>query len=427
MAGTARRAVFTGLGVISPIGSDPASYWASLIAGKSGIRPISYAEGSDLPCKLAADIPDFVPKKFISNREHLKAFNKVMARTVQLGTCVSNAAFNDSGLKLGAFDPERAGVEYGAGMIASELDDLGKASQVALETPTGPTSLATWGEKGLKEVPPLWMLKYLPNMPSCHTSINLDLRGPSNTITGSDAASLLALSEAYHILMRDGANFFIVGGTESKLNPLSLTRHNLFQELVTNATSPETAIKPFDRDRTGTVLGEAAAAVILEDLEYAQKRGATIHAELVGFASGLDRHLNGDGLARVIQRALAQAKITPNDVDHVNCQGHGYKKADRWEAVGINRVFGRETPVWSLKPNIGATGAASNLIELLGSLLALKHGQLPPTLNHVNPDPDCPIHVHANGLRPVTKPYFVKIGFTDLGQCAVAVVKKWEG
>ena len=426
MAGTARRAVFTGVGVITAVGSDPAAFWDSLRAGRTGIRRISSVDPAELLSQIAGETPDFVPKKIISNRDHLKGF-KVMARTVQMGLCSAHLAFQNSGLVIGKFDPERAGVEFGAGMIASELDDIGKAAQISLASPTGPVSLSTWGQRGIKEIPPLWMLKYLPNMPSCHTSITLDLRGPSNTITGSDAASLLALSEAYHILLRDGADIFLAGGAESKMNPLSLTRHNLFQELSRQNHAPETAVKPFDRDRDGSALGEAAGCVVLEDLDHAKARGARIDAELAGFACGLCREHDGKGIARVIRRALDQAGITPDDVDHINSQGHGTRRGDRWEARGIAEVFGTKTPVWSLKPNVGAAGAASSIVELVGSILALKHGELPPTLNHVNPDPECPVFVHAKGVRPVTKPYAIKIGFTDAGQTAVAVLRKWEG
>lgn len=426
MAGLARRAVFTGVGVITPVGSDPAAYWAALCDGRSGVRQLTFADPAQLRCQIGAEVTDFAPKKILASKDHQRGL-KVMARTVQMGLCAAHLAFKDAGLEVGKIDPERAGVEFGAGMIATELDDLGKAAQVSLTGPAGPVNVGTWGGKGMKEVPPLWMLKYLPNMPSCHTSITLDLRGPSNTITESDAASLLALSEAYHIIQRDAADLFVVGGAESKMNPLSQTRHNLFQELTRSAGDPAAAVKPFDRDRDGSVLGEAAACVILEDLSHAQARGARIDGELVGFASGLDRGKDGKGMAVVIRRALKQAGVAPADVDHVNAQGHGTKAGDRWEAAAINEVFGRDTPVWAIKANIGASGAASGLVELVGSLLALKHGQLPPTLNYATPDPECPVHVHAKGLRPVTKPYAVKLCFTDSGQVAVAVVRKWEG
>src|SRR5205807_1346257 len=265
------------------------------------------------------ELPEFQPKKVITNKEYQKAF-RMMARTVQMGLVSSTVAFRDAGLEVGKIDPARAGVEFGAGMVASELDDLGRASRVSLTGPDGPVGLGIWGETGLKEVPPLWMLKYLPNMPACHASITLDLQGPSNTHTQSDAASLLALGEAFRILQRDVADVMVVGGTESKMNPLSQTRHNLFQQLSKRTDDPTRAMPD---------------------------------------------------------------------------------------------VFGPKTPVWALKGNMGSSGAAAGAVELIGSVLALHRGELPPTLNCEHPDPECPIHVHADGVRPVARPYAVKLNFTD--------------
>lgn len=426
MAGAARRTVFTGMGVLSAIGADPNTLFDSLVQRQCGIRRIVSSDPTALPCQLAAELPDFKPKNFITNRDHLKSF-KVMARTVQMGFIASHLAFQHAKAEVGKIDPTRAGVEYGAGMIASELDDLGRAARLSLPETGGPVSYKLWGEKGIREVPPLWMLKYLPNMPSCHVSITLDLRGPSNTITQTDAASLLALGEAFRIIQRDVADFFVVGGTESKLNPLSLARHNLFQQLSRRNDDPAHAVRPFDRDRDGCVLGEAAGSVILEEFTHAQQRGATIYGELMSVTTGFDRARDGAVLAHVIRKALQYAGATPEQVDHVNAQGLATAVADPWEARAIHEVFGPKVPVWAMKPNIGNSGAASSVTELIGSIVALQRGQLPPTLNHDHPDSACPIHVHTDGLRPVTKPYAVKLAFTDLGQVGVAVIKKWEG
>ncbi|HVK11219.1 MAG TPA: beta-ketoacyl-[acyl-carrier-protein] synthase family protein [Gemmataceae bacterium] len=425
MAGTARRVVFTGLGVLSPIGSDPAAFWGALCDRTSGIRRLKFADPAGLGCQIGGELPEFKPLKTITNKEHGKAL-KVMARTVQMGLVAATVAFRNAGLEVGTIDPDRAGVEFGAGMIASELDDLGRASRESMLGPDGPTNLAPWGEKGLKEIPPLWMLKYLPNMPSCHASITLDLRGPSNTITQSDAASLMALGEAYRIIQRDAADLFVVGGCESKMNPLSQARHNLFQQLSKRNDDPEKAHRPFDRDRDGSVLGEAAGAFVVEELGHAQKRGAKVLAELAGFATGFDRAKNGLVMAQVIRKALKQAGIRADDVDHVNAQGLAVDWSDRWEAKAINEVFGPNTPVWSLKGNIGSSGAAAGAVELAGTVLALTHGQLPPTLNCDHPDPECAIHVHRDGVRPVAKAYAVKLNFTDMGQVGAAVVRRWD-
>jgi 3-oxoacyl-[acyl-carrier-protein] synthase II len=420
-----RRTVITGLGILSPVGNDPDAFFIALKDRKSGVRRLTFCDPSSLPCQIGGELPEFQPKKVVTNKEHQKAF-RMMARTVQMGLVAATAAFRDAKIEVGKIDPERAGVEFGAGMVASELDDLGRASRVSLSAPDGPTSLAVWGEIGHKEIPPLWMLKYLPNMPSCHASITLDLRGPSNTHTQSDAASTLALAEAFRILQRDVADVMVVGGTESKMNPLSQTRHSLFQQLSKRNDEPTRAHRPFDRDRDGSVLGEAAAAVVLEDVEHARKRGARIYAEVVTVASGFDRPRNGAVMAKVIRSALERSGAKPEDVDHVNAQGLATERSDRWEARAIHDVFGPDTPVWAIKGNMGSSGAAAGAVELVGSALALHRGELPPTLNCEHPDPECPIHVHADGVRPIAKPFAVSLNYTDKGQIGVAVLRRWQ-
>ncbi len=426
MAAVARRAVFTGHGALTPVGLDSNTFFTALCERKSGIRRLTYADTSALHCQVGGELPEFKPNNFTTNKEHRKSFNK-MARTVQMGFVVSHLAFNDAGLVVGKIDPDRAGVVFGSGMVASELDDLGRASRVSMIGEQGPVSQGIWGETGLEEIPPLWMLKYLPNMPACHASITLDLRGPSNTMTQSDAASMMALGEAYRILQRDVADVIVVGGTESKMNPLSMTRHNLFQSLSGRNDEPEKAHRPFDRDRDGSVLGEVAAAIILEDLEHAKRRGAKILAELASFACGFDRARDGVLMAKLMRTALQRAGANADEVDHVNAQGLATETADRWEAKAIHDVFGPKVPVWSMKANIGTSGAAAGAIEVLGSVMALSRGELPPTLNCDNIANDCPIHVHTDGVRLVTKPYVVKLNFTDRGQVGVAVLKRWEG
>jgi 3-oxoacyl-[acyl-carrier-protein] synthase II len=424
MPSTPRRAVFTGLGVITPIGSDPAAFRSALLAGTPGVRPVRLFDPTGLPCHIAGEITDFDAKKIVS-KEARKGL-KVMSRTVQLGLCAAQKAMDDGGPKPGQLDPFRFGVEFGCVMIATDLDDLVAAAKVSTNCTPRSVDLLAWGGKGLEQVQPLWMLKYLPNMPACHTSIAFDAQGPNNTITESEAAGLLALGEAYRILARDAADYFLVGGCEGRVHPLSMARVNKFGPLTRRNDSPETAVRPFDKDRDGTALGEGAAVFGLEELETAKRRGAKVYAELVGFASGFDRGRKGAILARVIRNALTEAGIQPADVDHVNAHAAGVPELDAFEARAIHEVFGESTPVYSLKGQVGNSGAASGLVELAASVLALHHGQLPGTVNHTTPDPACPVRVHTGGPRPVTKPYAVKISYTDLGQCAAAVVKKWD-
>lgn len=419
-AGSSRRAVLTAAGVVSPIGSDLAAFWAGLCAGKSAVVPVTLFDPAGLPCQIAAEIPTFDAKKIVA-KESRKGL-KVMARTVQLGLSASTLAMADGGPAKGTIDPFRFGIEFGCVMVATELDDLALAAKTS--TAGGILDYGVWGKEGLEQVPPLWMLKYLPNMPACHTSIEFDAQGPNNTITEADAAGLVALGEALRLVQRDLADAFLVGGCESKINPLSLTRHNLFAPLTTRNGAPADAVRPYDAAATGTALGEGAACFSLEEAEFAKARGAKVYAEVAGFACGFDRGLKGPVLAGVIRNALKDAGISPADVDHVNGHGHGVPRLDAFEARGIAEIFGKTVPVVSYAGILGNSGAASSLIEMLGTVLAFQHGQLPGTANHTATAADCPIFVHTGPPRPVTKPYAVKVSCTDMGQCAAVVIKK---
>lgn len=425
MATSSRRAVLTGIGVLSPLGLDLDSFWHNLLAGRSGVRPIAAFNAGGLPVRIAGTLAEFEAKKYLdkSQRKSLK----VMARSIQLSVAAAQLALNDSGVDKEKLDPTRFGVEFGAGLIATELEELGPAAQVSANCQPGVVDLEKWGEQGLKVMTPLWMLKYLPNMLACHVSILHNAQGPNNTIIQDDVASLLALGEAFRILLRDQADFFLVGGADSKINPLSLVRQCLFQPLSRRHDAPEKACRPFDRQRDGMVLGEGAGVFVLEEREHARRRGARIYGELVGFGSAFDRQRDGAGLARAVRTALQEAGIGPDDIDHINAQGFSTVAEDAREARGLREVFAgcREpAPVFAAKSYFGHLGAASGTAELAASLLALQHGQLPPTLNYEVPDPDCPISVAAGAPRPVRRPFILKVGFTEMGQCAAVVIRK---
>jgi len=421
-----RRAVITGLGILSAIGQDPASFWSSLVSGTSGVRRISLFDPSALASQVAGELVGFDAKKSLpaTMKDARKALNK-MARTIQLGVCAAQQCMAAGGPAKGSIDPFRFGIEFGCVMVATELDDLSYGAYLSCDGTPPEMDLAKWGALGLKNVPPLWMLKYLPNMPACHVSINYDAQGPNNTITATDVASLLALGEAYRLLGRNAVDYFLVGGCDSKVNPLSASRFHSFAKLTkSNNDTPALSVKPFDAEADGTVLGEGAAVFGFEAEEHASKRGATKLAEVTGFASGSDHAKTGDVLATIIRRAMTEAGITAEDVDHVNASADGIPELDAWEAHGISKVFGNKTPVVSYKAHLGNTGAAAGLLELAASVLAFQHGEVPGTINHHKPSDALPIWVHTGAPRPVTKPHAVKISRTDRGQLAVVVVSK---
>jgi 3-oxoacyl-[acyl-carrier-protein] synthase II len=346
-----------------------------------------------------------------------------------MAVAAAQMAVDDAKVDKEKLDPTRFAVEFGAGLLPSDPEEIGIASQKSVNGHPREVDLKCWGEHGLPNITPLWMLKYLPNMLACHVSILHNAQGPSNTITEGDVASLLAVGEAYRILVRCQADFFLVGGGESKLNPLSMTRQCLFLPLSRRNEEPETACRPFDRRRDGMVLGEGAGVFILEDLEHAKRRGGRIYAEVVGFGAAFDPERQGDGVTRAARAALNDAGIGPEEIDHVNAHGTGAVDLDAWEARGLAQTFAackEPVPVFAGKSYFGNVGAGGSTIELVASLLALEHGVLPPTLNYQEPDPACPITVAAGEDRPVTKRHVLKIGLTDMGQCAAVVCRKWE-
>lgn len=421
-----RRAVFTAMGVLTPVGCDPLTYHRALLAGTSGVRRIRAFDPFALPCQIAGEVENFDAKAHVPKEARRSL--RVMARAIQMGVVAATHAMTDGGPAKGTIDPFRFGVEFGCIMLATEIEELAAAGKITTDGHTPHIDHAKWGTDGYKAIQPLWLLKYLPNMPACHVSVTYDAQGPNNTITTTDAASLLALGEAYRLLQRDAADFFLVGGCDAKINPLSMARHSLFDPLcTTHNDAPETAAKPYDTARNGWVFGEGATVFGLEDLTFARKRNAKIYAELCGFASGYDRGKTGTVFAKVIRNALLDANISPTDVDHVNAAAGGSVQLDAWEARAIGEVFGMETPVFAPRGHLGNTGTASGLIELAASVMALHTGELPGTRNHTTTDASCPIRVHTGNPRPVSRPYALKVTHTDRGHCVAAVVRKWEG
>jgi 3-oxoacyl-[acyl-carrier-protein] synthase II len=421
MPSSSRRVVLTGVGVITPLGFDGASFWEGLQHGRSGIRAIGAFDPAALPTRFGGEITEFDARSYLSKDGRKQM--KVMARAIQFAVAAAQVAIDDGKVERSKLDPTRFGVEFGAGLLSSELQELATAAAASRSATPGRVDLRAWGEKGLPAITPLWMLKYLPNMLACHVSILHDAQGPNNTITEGDVASLLALGEAVRILRRDQADFFLAGGADSKINPLSMVRQCMFGHLSRRNDNPERACRPFDRNRDGQVIGEGAGVMVVEELDHARRRGATIYGEIVGFGSAFDRGVTGRGLARAMRTALAHAEIGPGDVDHVNAHGLGSPRLDAAEAAAIAEVFGpHAVPVWAVKSSIGNLCAGGSTAELAASLLAMRHGVVLATRNYENADSGCPVAVTTRA-RPVAKPYFLKLGFTDMGQCAAVVVR----
>jgi 3-oxoacyl-[acyl-carrier-protein] synthase II len=272
---------------------------------------------------------------------------------------------------------------------------------------------------------PLWMLKYLPNMPACHVGIAHDARGPCNTVSVGDASGLLALEEAARTILSGKTDAMIVGGAHSRVHAWIVLRASVDQQTPYHGPA-ELASKPFDRRRDGLVNGEGAAALMLETRQHAEARGAKILARLLGCGSAYEPYpqsgrRTGSAVARSIQKALDVAGLKPEDVGHVNAHAASTTVGDAVEAQGIRSALG-DTPVVAYKSYFGNLGTGSGIVELVASILSLHHGVLPPTLNYEEPDPECPVNVVHGEAQQDLPPVFVKLSQSFTGQAAAAVL-----
>lgn len=432
---TSRRVVVTGIGLVSPLGNDPDEFWNSLVEGRSGVGPLSMTPPGALPISFGAEarqfrgaIEDFGPLP----KEQSKAIRKglkVMCRECLMGCAAAQRALASAGLGLGAFDPERVGITFGADHMVTMPEDFSEGILRCLDG-EGRFDFSRWATEGLPRMNPLWLLKYLPNMPACHVAIYNDLRGPSNSMTLREAAANIAVVEAFRTIVHGRADVMVVGATGTRIHPLKALHSRQQEELALADGDPTRASRPFDRDRTGMVLGEGAAAVILEDLGRARARGVPLYAEVLG---GVSSSVAGrDGLARpgaalcnAIETTLRSAGLTPQDVGFVNAHGLSTRRADADEAVAIHKCFGGRNPsipVVALKGHLGNLGAGSGLIELIAGVMAIAQGRLFPTLNYETPDPDCPIAVVTADRSPPPGRSFVNLSFSPQGQASVALV-----
>jgi len=415
----AREVVVTGVGVLSPIGIGNEAFWQSLIEGRSGVRSLGWFAGGELPSPLGAEVPDFDPARYVRPRKALK----VMSRDIQLAVAAADLAASDAALVEGAVDPERLGVVFGADMIAADLGELAPAYRACMAD--GRFDFRSWGDRALAEMYPLWMLKYLPNMPACHVGILHDARGPNNTLTLAEVSSLAALAEAAQLIRRGQADVVLAGGASSRIHPAVFLR-NASRQVSRRFADPAAACRPFDADRDGMVFGEGAAALVLEAREHAQRRGAEgrVVARIRGCAVAFEpprpgQPLRGDSIRRAIRGALAAAAWEPSQIGHVNAHGLSTTLDDRLEAQAIRDTLG-SVPVTAPKSYFGNLGAATGAVELAASVLALRHRFVFPTLNYRRPDPQCPIDVvHGQGV-PLERPTALALNHAASGQ-AVAM------
>jgi 3-oxoacyl-[acyl-carrier-protein] synthase II len=428
-----RRVVITGMGLISPLGNSPAALWTALSAGRSGVGNVSLLPSARQPLKYAAEakefrgeIDDFGPLEK-ERKKAIKKGLKVMCRETRMAVASAQLAIADAGFAETPMDPERSGVVLGSDYMLTMPEDYEAGMRTC--APAGDFEFNRWGKEGLGDMAPLWMLKYLPNMPASHIAIYNDLRGPNNSLTMREAAGNLAIGEAFRTIQRGHADLMVAGATGTRILPMQAIHALQTEQMAAENCDPTKASRPFDLHRSGMVAGEGAGMVVLEELSTAKARGATIYAEVVGLGSAnvADENLRGRcdvALVRAIRSALRDAGRAPADIGHINAHGLSTTARDAEEARAIQEVFGAEAervPVTAPKSYFGNLGAGSAVVELIASVLALGEGRLPAVLNYQTADPQCRLAVVTATNTPAGGS-FLNLSVTPQGQAAVICV-----
>lgn len=430
-----REVVITGIGIFSPIGIGVDQFWESLKSGRSGVGKCTLFSYLCSPDGVGAEVAEFTEssarKLYLKDKETRKNM-KAMCREIQMGVASANQALENAGVDLEKINHERLGVEFGANLMLSAPDVLETSCLSCCPNDPSKFEFDEWGKVGFFKMEPLWLLRYLPNMPACHISIGCDARGPSNSLTMDDASANTVLGEARRILLRGHADIMITGTTGTTLHPIKTLHLALFKNFATTPEAPEKRSRPFDRDRSGRIAAEGACTFILEDRAHAEARGAKILARVLGTGSSCVVSPEGvagtrTALANAMRLALKEAGLKPDQIGHINAHGLGTRESDIEESKAILDAFGpelgRKIPVTAIKSYLGNSGAGSGSMELAASILGLSHGVIPPTLNYDNPDPECPLNVVCGKPMPTENRIVLKINVTRMGQASASIVE----
>jgi len=385
---TKKRVAVTGLGVVSPLGIGVEANWEAVIAGRSGVGPITKFDANGMKTRIAGEVKGFRSEDFMSKKDvrHFDLF-------IHYAVAAARMALEDSGLKVTPENDERIGCVLGCGL--GGLYSIEYYHQVLLE-------------KGPERLSPFFIPMVIANMAPGKISIDFGLKGPNLCLSTACSAGTHAIGEAFHMIQTDQALAMVAGGAEATITKLGLSGFIAMRAVSTRNDEPEKASRPFDRDRDGFVIAEGAGLIVLEEMEYALARGARVHAEVVGSGMSSDAwHITapaegGAGAVQCIQAALRDAEVSADEVDYINAHGTSTSLNDLYETLAIKKVFGDRAykiPISSTKSMTGHLLGAAGGVEAIYTILTLKHGLIPPTINLDNPDPECDLDYVPNQAR----------------------------
>ena len=410
------KVVITGMGAMTPLGQTPEIFWDNLVAGKSGIGPMTLCDPTDYPCRISGEVSDFDPGQYINSKEARR-----MARFSQLAVAAALTSVEAAGLDISREDPFRVGVILGNGNGGF---------------PTLEENCRVLAERGGMKMTPFFFPMILPNMAAATVSRFVGAQGYNSTATTACAASNQAIGEALEVIRRGAADVVLTGGTEAGISQLGLAGFAVMRALSTRNDDPTAASRPFDAQRDGFVPAEGSVVLVLESLEHALGRNANILVELAGFGCTSDAshpvqpEENGISAAEAMRLALADAGVSLEQVDYINAHGTSTPLNDAVETVAIKRLFGDrayQIPISSTKSMIGHSLGASGALEAAACVKTITEGMVHPTVNHEVPDPECDLDYVPNQARKHDVSVALSNAFGFGGQNACLVFKKYEG
>jgi len=413
---TKRRVVITGLGALTPIGNNLEEYWSGLMAGKCGAAPITKFDTTNFATKFACEVKNFDASDFID----VKAMKRMDPFT-HYALVTASMAIEDSNLKLDEIDCERFGVIYGSGIGGMN---------------TWETQHSNYINGGPRKISPFFIPMMISDIAAGHISIKYGLKGPNYATTSACATSSHAIADAFVLVQRGSADLMISGGSEAAITPMSIGGFNSARAISTWNDKYAVASRPFDKDRNGFVMGEGSATIILEEYEHAKKRGANIYAEIVGMGlTGDAFHITapapeGEGAFRSMREAVRDAEIELTDVDYINAHGTSTELNDKNETLAIKNLFGDHAYKMSISSTKSMTGhllGAAGAVESIASVLALKNGKIPPTINLDEPSPECDLDYTPKLAKDRDINYALSNTFGFGGHNASLLFKKYVG
>ena len=410
----ARRVVVTGIGLICGVGNTTEEIWRNLLAGKSGVARITHFDAAQFACQIAAEVKKFDPLQFVEKKELKK-----MGRFIYLALAAADEAMKASGLQVTDEISTRAGVHIGSGIGGFDVIEREHLNLL---------------KGGPRKISPFFIPASIVNLAAGHVSIRYNAKGPNEATCTACTSSAHSIGDAYKIIGRCDADVMIAGGTEAAITPMGVGGFAAMRALSTRNDAPEKASRPWDSGRDGFVIGEGAGILVLEELEFARRRGARILAEIVGYGMSGDAHHitqpaeNGDGAFRVMQNTLNDAKVQPQDVGYINAHGTSTDIGDKLETIAIKRAFGdhaRKLAVSSTKSMTGHLLGGAGGLEAGITVLALRDQLVPPTANLDNPDPECDLDYVPNHPRKAALEYAMSNSFGFGGTNGALLFRRW--